>query len=89
MQICNDNTYRISVPGYKVAFLADRTLTLCCNFAGSQSGQMFHPQEGWNAIVGYANCNHKLTHRPAWYGGNGGPNGMCVESGIKGDEQFS
>ena len=48
--------YKISVPGQKIGFMADRILSLCCDFAGPQSGQMFHPWENWNIIVGYANC---------------------------------
>ncbi|KAK7747405.1 hypothetical protein SLS53_001660 [Cytospora paraplurivora] len=62
--LCNDNDHEIDISCYNVGYLADRIRKACCPSAGI-SGQMFHPTENYNVIVGYGNCNdHNLRDRP-------------------------
>lgn len=41
------------------------------------AGQQF-TQDGWNVIIGYANCNHPVTQKPSDTGGWGVNGGSCM-----------
>lgn len=57
--------------------MAERLLTLCCSpHEGGTSGQLFHPTEGYNVVIGYGNCNNEGSYTPDHYV-YPGPNGEC------------
>lgn len=81
-QVCNDEDHDVTVDEWKAGAMGYWLLYLCCDLNRAQAGQMFHLTEGWNTVVGYANCRHGVAEEPSAYGGDcGGNNGCCRASG--------
>lgn len=76
--LCNDNDHELHISCYNVGYLARRTRQACCPSAGN-SGQMFHPTDDYNVVVGYGNCNHDDLVPP--YAPGLGNNYACDNAG--------
>ncbi|KUI53629.1 hypothetical protein VP1G_01047 [Cytospora mali] len=76
--LCNDNDHELDISCYNDGYLARRIREACCPSAGI-SGQMFHPTDNYNVVVGYGNCNHNLLVPP--YAPGLGNNYACNNEG--------
>ncbi|KAK1750507.1 hypothetical protein QBC47DRAFT_118296 [Echria macrotheca] len=78
--ICNDSDLNVTLECGTVARFAGIIIDDCCRGKGAGlSGQVFSDQ-GWNAVVSYANCNHdRDADRPGMGPADNpwGPNGSC------------
>lgn len=74
-QLCNDNDYELDLSCYNVGYLAMRIGEACCSPQSSTSGQMFHPTDGYNVVVGYGNCERDNLTSP--YPPDKGNNDYC------------
>ncbi|KAJ9144170.1 hypothetical protein NKR23_g6132 [Pleurostoma richardsiae] len=84
--LCNDNDEPIDISCYNVGWMGQLIDELCCvhwqgfgitnqKGSGGKSGQIFHPEDNYNVIIGYANCRTP-NHPP--YAVGVGNNNKCL-----------